>query len=78
MQRPELPLHAGHPIAEPRTGRLTPPWVIFFQQLIRYVHEAALVPVDLGSEVSGTLPPAHGGGGFGGGDSRRRRSEPRW
>lgn len=55
MQRPELPLQAGHPIATPGTGLLTPPWVIFFQHLIRYVHEAALVPVDLGSETTGRL-----------------------
>ena len=61
MQRPVLPLQAGHPIADPRTGLLTPPWVIFFQHLIAYVHQAALVPLDGGDfgggSGGGTLPP---------------------
>lgn len=55
MPRPALPLQAGHPIADPRTGLLTPPWVIFFQQLILQVRDAVQVPSDGGG--AGSLPP---------------------
>jgi hypothetical protein len=61
MQRSSLPLQTGHPIADPRTGLLTPPWVIFFQQLIATVQQAALVPIDggdFGGGGGGTLPPS--------------------
>jgi hypothetical protein len=56
MPRDTLPLQAGHPIADPRTGLLTPPWVIFFQQLITQVRDTVQVPSD-GSGGAGGLPP---------------------
>jgi hypothetical protein len=57
----ELQSLLNHPIADTRSGRVTVPWHKWFNRL-SYLNSQ---PIDLGSGVTGVLPPEHGGTGVG-------------
>lgn len=57
MPGPYLALPAGHPIADPRSGILTPPWVIYFQHLTRDLGDSLRLPGGGGGGGGGPLPP---------------------
>lgn len=57
MPGPYLALPAGHPIADPRSGILTPPWVIYFQHLTRDVGDSLIGPGSGGGGGGWPVPP---------------------